>query len=162
MVSVWGARYLSTIRVYTSLRRFQVNDDCDTTTDNVSQGMGDITTMTVDPGSVVTLRYTVNEDCDLRWKFRTEKGDIGFGVQRKQAIQNVMCREEVSAYHLEHFDSDAWGNSIGDNSGDNVVSISSDAFVMGAGLPEIQINDEEDKFVEENRRKSRTNSLLVC
>ena len=124
-------------------------------------GCGDITTIVVDPGSVVTLRYTINQDCDLRWKFRTEKGNIGFGVQKKEAIQSILSREEVSIYHLELFDHDGdWG--IGETSGDNAASLTSDTYMMiGVGLPEIQINDEDDKSDEENRTESRKNSLLV-
>eukprot|EP00092_Neocalanus_flemingeri_P013028 GFUD01014039.1.p1 GENE.GFUD01014039.1~~GFUD01014039.1.p1 ORF type:complete len:171 (+),score=59.57 GFUD01014039.1:37-549(+) len=51
--------------------------------------MGDIHTVMVGPGSVVTLRYTVSQDCDIRWKFKSEGGDLGFGVQRKKDVQNV-------------------------------------------------------------------------
>ena len=118
-----------------------------------------MTTLVVEPGSVVTLRYTINEDCDLRWKFSADKGDIGFGVQKKEAIQRILFREEVSNYHLDLCGSEESEPSIGEPSGENVASVTSDTFMMvGQGLPEIQITDEEDK---EDMRGSRKNSLLV-
>ena len=118
-----------------------------------------MTTIVVEPGSVVTLRYTINEDCDLRWKFSADKGDIGFGVQKKEAIQRILFREEVSNYHLDLCGSEESEPSIGEPSGENVASVTSDTFMMvGQGLPEIQITDEEDK---EDMRGSRKNSLLV-
>ena len=121
-----------------------------------------MTTLVVEPGSVVTLRYTINEDCDLRWKFSADKGDIGFGVQKKEATQRILFREEVSNYHLELFGSEETEPSIGEPSGENVASVTSDTYMMvGQGLPEIQINDEEEQEDDEARRGSRKNSLLV-
>ena len=121
-----------------------------------------MTTLIVEPGSIVTLRYTINEDCDLRWKFSADKGDIGFGVQKKEAIQRILFREEVSNYHLELFGSEGSEASNGEPSGENVASVTSDTYMMvGQGLPEIQINDEEDTEDKEDRRGSRKNSLLV-
>ena len=55
-------------------------------------GMGDICTMKIGHGSVITLRYTVSQDCQIRWKFKSEGGDLGFGVKRKEA---VMDREGI-------------------------------------------------------------------
>ena len=45
--------------------------------------MGDICTIKIGPGSLITEKYTVGKDCNLRWKFKSEGGDLGFGVQRK-------------------------------------------------------------------------------
>lgn len=42
----------------------------------------------------------MKQKCDLRWKFKTERGSIGFGVQRRECVQPVLSREEVSAYHI--------------------------------------------------------------
>ena len=64
-------------------------DTGDGTHDGTDAGMGDICTVTVSPGSEVTLRYTVSQACHLRWKFKSEGGDIGFGVKRKEAVKNV-------------------------------------------------------------------------
>ena len=124
-------------------------------------GPEEITTIVVNPGSVVTLRYTVNEDCDLRWKFIVDKGDIGFGIQKTEAIQKMMFREEVENYRLEMFSSDE--SQVDEPSVGNVASVTSDTYMMvGPGLPEIQINDEGDNEEKESRRAFRKNSLLVC
>ena len=87
-----------------------------------------------------------------------EKGDIGFGIQKKTAVQNIMFREEVENYHLEMFSSE--GSNDEDPAAGDVASVASDTLLVGAGLPEIQINDEGDKE-EAEERKSRKNSLLV-
>ena len=85
-----------------------------------------------------------------------EKGDIGFGIQKKTAIQNIMLREEVENYHLEMLSSEGSEEPlIGE-----VASVASDTLLVGSGLPEIHINDAGDKE-EGEERKSRKNSLLV-
>ena len=47
--------------------------------------MGEICQMKIEAGSVITLPYKVDKDCDLRWKFKSEGGDLGFGVQRRES-----------------------------------------------------------------------------
>ena len=47
--------------------------------------MGDVCTIKIGPGSLITQKYTINKDCNLRWKFKSKGGDLGFGVQRKIA-----------------------------------------------------------------------------
>ena len=51
-------------------------------------GMGDINTVEIAPGSEVTLRYTVSQDCRIRWKFKSEGGNLVFGVKKKKAVKN--------------------------------------------------------------------------
>jgi hypothetical protein len=65
----------------------EVDDEDEDDEDDVA-GMGDIYTMKIEPGSVTTLRYTVSQDCQIRWKFKSEGGDLAFGVQRKEAVMN--------------------------------------------------------------------------
>ena len=48
--------------------------------------MGDIHDVRIEPGSFITLRYTVNYNGLIRWKFKSEGGDLGFGVQRRKAL----------------------------------------------------------------------------
>ena len=78
----------------------------------------------------------MKQKCDLRWKFKTEKGDIGFGVQRRECVQPVLSREEVSAYHIMADEDPKKGQ------GDNIVTINDPPTV-----PEIQINDDFDGYV---------------
>ena len=47
--------------------------------------MGEICQKKIEPGSMITVPYKVDQDCDLRWKFKTDGGDLGFGVQRKES-----------------------------------------------------------------------------
>jgi len=50
-------------------------------------GMGDILTVEIAPGSEVILKYTVSQDCQVRWKFKSEGGDLAFGVKKKKAVK---------------------------------------------------------------------------
>ena len=62
------------------MRRSNNNDD------NLEfKGMGEICQKKIEPGSMITVPYRVDQDCDLRWKFKTDGGDLGFGVQRKES-----------------------------------------------------------------------------
>ena len=88
--------------------------------------MEDINTITIMARSVFTLRFTMKQKCDLRWKYKTEKGDIGFGVEKKACVQTVLSREEISAYHITAEDDT--------KNEENVV-------------PDIQINDENEEYV---------------
>ena len=49
--------------------------------------MGDIHDVRIEPGSFTTLRYTVGQSGLIRWKFKSEGGDLGFGVQRRKALE---------------------------------------------------------------------------
>merc|ERR1719334_2485037 len=90
--------------------------------------MDDNNTITITARSVFTLRFTMKQKCDLRWKYKTEKGDIGFGVERKACIQPVLSREEVSAYHItEDEEEEVYDNKT--------------------TVPDIQINDENDGYL---------------
>ena len=40
----------------------------------------------------------MKQKCDLRWKFKTERGSIGFGVQRRVCVQPVLSKEKMSAF----------------------------------------------------------------
>jgi hypothetical protein len=96
--------------------------------------MGDISTLTIASRSVFTLRFTMKQKCDLRWKFKTERGAIGFGVQRRECVQPVLSREKVSAFHIMAED------VTKDKDDDNILA-ATDAH----SVPEIQItNDLED------------------
>ena len=92
--------------------------------------MEDINTITIMARSVFTLRFTMKQKCDLRWKYKTEKGDIGFGVEKKACVQNVLSREEVSAFHITEED---------------------DTKKEENGVPDIQINDENEEYVGDHQ-----------
>ena len=112
----------------------------------------------MDSGTLVTLRYTLNEPCVLEWKFKVDKGDIRFGIQKKKALQNILFREEVSNYRLALCESSE-ASLEGPLDGENIVSVTSDTcMTIGLGLPEIQIHSEEEK---ESKKTSRKNSLQV-
>ena len=49
--------------------------------------MGDIHEVRIEPGSFTTLRYMVGHSGLIRWKFKSEGGDLGFGVQRRKALE---------------------------------------------------------------------------
>ena len=51
-------------------------------------GMGDIHTVKIAPGSEITFRYTISQDCHVRWKFKSEGGDLTFGVKKKKALMD--------------------------------------------------------------------------
>jgi len=51
-------------------------------------GMGEICLVKIEAGSMISLPQKVTKDCDLRWKFRSEGGDLGFGVQRKKSEED--------------------------------------------------------------------------
>jgi hypothetical protein len=96
--------------------------------------MGDISTHTIASRSVFKLRFTMKQKCDHRWKFKTEKEVIGFGVQRRECVQPVLSREKVSAFHImveeETKDKD-----------DAIIEAATDAY----SVPKIRItNDLED------------------
>merc|ERR1712106_132281 len=52
-------------------------------------GMGEICQMKLEAGSEITIPYKVDQNCDLRWKFKSEGGDLGFGVQRKESEKDT-------------------------------------------------------------------------
>ena len=97
--------------------------------------MGDISTLTIASRSVFTLRFTMKQKCDLRWKFKTKRGSIGFGVQRRKCVQPVLSREEVSAYHIMAEE------DTKDKDDANIVA-ATDAHPV----PEIQITNDLDDY----------------
>ena len=102
----------------------------------------------VGPGSSLALRYTIDESCELHWKFKTQIGDISFGVQKKKAMQKLLLREEVSNFHIELV-------SSFDPEETNLFS--------GPGMPDIQIhNDEQNDDSEiEYKTADSNNSITV-
>jgi len=68
-------------------------------------GMGEICQMKIEAGSEITVPYKVDKDCDLRWKFKSEGGDLGFAVHRREtekdtptAFIDVLTRSRVSSH----------------------------------------------------------------
>ena len=59
--------------------------------------MGDIHDVRIEPGSFITLRYMVNYNGLIRWKFKSEGGDLGFGVQRRKALGGGGGEEDQTA-----------------------------------------------------------------
>jgi len=51
-------------------------------------GMAEVNSTNVAAGAVFTLRYTFSKESEIEWKFQSEGGDIGFGVQKKLARLN--------------------------------------------------------------------------
>jgi len=51
-------------------------------------GMGEIFQTKIEAGSLLTLPQIVTTDCDLRWKFKSEGGDLCFGVKKKKSDSN--------------------------------------------------------------------------
>jgi len=51
-------------------------------------GMGEIFQTKIEAGSLLSLPQIVTTDCDLRWKFRSEGGDLCFGVKKKKSDSN--------------------------------------------------------------------------
>jgi hypothetical protein len=49
--------------------------------------MGDIHDVRIEPGSFTTLRYMVGHNGLIMWKFKSEGGDLGFGVQRRKTLE---------------------------------------------------------------------------
>ena len=90
----------------------------------------------------------MKQKCDLRWKFKTERGAIGFGVQRRECVQPVLSREEVSAFHIMAEE------ETKDKDDDNTVA-ANDAH----SVPEIQItNDLEDSDRNDGNSKMKYNA----
>ena len=52
------------------------------------KGMGEIFQTKIEAGSLLTLPQIVTTDCDLRWKFKSEGGDLYFGVKKKKSDKN--------------------------------------------------------------------------
>jgi len=48
-------------------------------------GMAEVNSTNVTAGAVFTLRYTFSKETEIEWKFQSEGGDIGFGIQKKLA-----------------------------------------------------------------------------
>ena len=62
------------------------------------KGMGEIFQTKIEAGSSLSLPQIVTTDCDLRWKFKSEGGDLCFGVKRKKSDNNPSTLvEEVLA-----------------------------------------------------------------
>ena len=75
----------------------------------------------------------------MRWKFKTESGNIEFGVQRRECARAVQLREEVLSYHILAKDKEK-EKSVQDES----------------AIPEIHINDDVDEYnLSERRVKMR-------
>ena len=85
MLFVWGERLLRTIWISLNLRIYQVSRINDNDDNHKFKGMDEICEKKIEPGSMITVPYRVEQDCDLRWKFKTDGGDLGFGVQRKES-----------------------------------------------------------------------------
>ena len=67
----------------------------------------------------------------MRWKFKTESGNIEFGVQRRECARAVQLREEVLSYHILAKDKEK-EKAVHDES----------------AIPEIHINDDEYNLSE--------------
>ena len=85
----------------------------------------------------------MKQECDLIWKFKTEGGDIGFGVQRRECVQHVMSKEKVSAFHI-NMTEDAVGDHEVEENVENTENI--ETFKESQTVPEIQINDNFEKY----------------
>ena len=59
------------------------------------KGMGEIFQTKIEAGSSLSLPQIVTTDCDLRWKFKSEGGDLCFGVKRKSDKNPSTPVEEV-------------------------------------------------------------------
>merc|ERR1719206_1243370 len=57
--------------------------------------MGEIFQTKIEAGSSLSLPQIVTTDCDLRWKFKSEGGDLCFGVKRKSDKNPSTPVEEV-------------------------------------------------------------------
>ena len=85
----------------------------------------------------------MKQECDLRWKFKTEGGDIGFGLQRRECVQHVLSREKVSAYHITAEDEGCGQEAEDpkDKDEETIVAVNE-----GHTVPEIQINDDMEDY----------------
>ena len=97
-VSVWVGRLLRNIYNRLSQRRYQVRIIKAIYLQVDIKGMGEIFQTKIEAGSLLTLPQIVTNDCDIRWKFKSEGGDLCFGVKRKKSDNNPSTLvEEVLA-----------------------------------------------------------------
>ena len=54
--------------------------------------MGDVHTVHIEPGDRVVKTFPISKTCQLRWKFRSEEGDLGFGIRIKESKE--ICEDE--------------------------------------------------------------------
>ena len=123
--------------------------------------MGDISTLTITCRSVFTLRFTVKQECDMRWKFKTEGGDIGFGLLRRECVQHVQSRETVSAYHIDMPEAGDGGQEE-EITKDNDFSENIIAANECQTVPEIKINDDTDNRSPKTKYRASTKSNGEC
>ena len=60
----------------------------------------DLTSVELEAGSTLSLKYTINTETLISWRFRLDKGSINFGIKRKEATRNFTPRYEVRELSL--------------------------------------------------------------
>ena len=52
----------------------------------------DLLTAEVETGSTLILKYTINTESFMTWRYKLDNSSISFGIKRKKASQNLTSR----------------------------------------------------------------------
>ena len=52
----------------------------------------DLLTAEVETGSTLILKYTINTESYMTWRYKLDNSSISFGIKRKKASQNLTSR----------------------------------------------------------------------